>query len=1033
MKLSETSIRRPVLASMFSAALVLFGVIGYTRLSVRELPDIDPPIISVSTTLPGANAQVVETAVTDVLEEELSTIQGLRTLSSSSSEENSQITLEFNLDRPVDVAAQDVRDKVSRVRGRLPVDVLEPVIAKQSADAQPFFWLALSSDNYDLMQLSDVADRLVKARLQSLAGVGSAGIFGERRYSMRVWVKPDALSARGLTVQDVENAIVSRNVEIPAGRIESTRREFSVRSLGELKTPREFGELAVASQGTQLVKLKDVARVELGPEDDRSIFRYNGSPAVAIGVVRQSKANLLDVARNIREALPSIQQTLPPGVKLQTAWDGSVFVTHSINDARLTLLIAAILVVLIIFVFLRNVRATIIPGLAIPASIVATFAIMYFLGFSINNFTLLALTIAIGIVVDDAIIVLENAFRHQEELHEAPEQAAMNGTNEIGFAVIATTIALVAVFTPLGFLRGTAGRLLSEFGIAVAGAVVISGFVALTLTPMLCAKILRMSHSHGELFQMFDRGFNALAERYAGLLRRAVDHRAVVLGGTLVVVALSVFVFLMFPPTRLQNELIPDDDRGFFLVVVRGPEGASLPYTDGYVRQVEQIIGKTPDVNGYFTIVGGFAGGVNSGFIGVILKDFGERHTTVQQMIGGLFPQLMGISGVLAFPYAPGAIGFSQPIQYVVQNPDFAKLAEIMGPFVGRASQVKGLANVQTDLFVNKPELRVTFDRDRAEDLGVPVRDVASALQTFLGGRRVSTFTRNDKLYYVMVQLDHKDRETPSDMRGIYLRGKSGQLVQLDALANVQEGVGARQINHFNRVPAFTLSASLLPGLAQGEALDSLDGVARQVLPPGSTTALAGESREFRESAGALYFAFGVALLVVFMVLASQFESLVHPWTVLLAVPLAITGALATLKLAAILHRSGATINLYSEIGMILLIGLVSKNSILLVEYTNQLKARGLDTVSAVLEAGRIRLRPILMTSVATIMGAVPVAWGVGAGSAARKPLGYAIVGGVFFSTALTLFVVPVAYILLDRLTARKPSGVRVTQPVEAD
>ncbi|PYP00578.1 MAG: multidrug transporter AcrB, partial [Gemmatimonadetes bacterium] len=479
-----------MLASMISAALVLFGVIGYTRLSVRELPDIDPPIISVSTTLPGANAQVVETAVTDVLEEELSTIQGLRTLSSSSSEENSQITLEFNLDRPVDVAAQDVRDKVSRVRGRLPVDVLEPVIAKQSADAQPFFWLALSSDNYDLMQLSDVADRLVKARLQSLPGVGSAGIFGERRYSMRVWVQPDALSARGLTVQDVENAIVSRNVEIPAGRIESTRREFSVRSLGELKTPREFGELAVASQGTQLVKLKDVARVELGPEDDRSIFRYNGSPSVAIGVVRQSKANLIDVARNIREALPSIQQTLPSGVRLQAAYDGSQFVTHSINDARLTLLIAAILVVLIIFVFLRNLRATVIPGLAIPASIVATFAIMYFLGFSINNFTLLALTIAIGIVVDDAIIVLENAFRHQEELHEAPELAATNGTNEIGFAVIATTIALVAVFTPLGFLRGTAGRLLSEFGIAVAGAVVISGFVALTLTPMLCAKIL---------------------------------------------------------------------------------------------------------------------------------------------------------------------------------------------------------------------------------------------------------------------------------------------------------------------------------------------------------------------------------------------------------------------------------------------------------------------------------------------------------------------------------------------------------------
>jgi len=781
-----------------------------------------------------------------------------------------------------------------------------------------------------------------------------------------------------------------------------------------------------------------VARVELGPEDDRSIFRYNGSPSVAIGVVRQSKANLIDVARNIREELPAIQQSLPLGVKLQSAYDGSVFVTHSINDARLTLLIAAILVVLIIFVFLRNVRATIIPGLAIPASIIATFAIMYFLGFSINNFTLLALTIAIGIVVDDAIIVLENAFRHQEELHENPEQAAVNGTNEIGFAVIATTIALVAVFTPLAFLTGTAGRLLSEFGIAVAGAVVISGFVALTLTPMLCAKILRMQHQHGKVFQMFESGFNALSERYAGLLRRAITHRTAVLGGTLVVVVVSVFLFLIFPPTRLQNELIPSDDRGFFLVVVRGPEGASLDYTDGYVRRVEDIISKTPGVNGYFTIVGGFAGGVNSAFVGVIMKDWSERNATVEQTVTALFPQVyFGIPGVQAFPFAPGAIGFAQPIQYVVQNPNFTKLTEIMGPFVGRVQQVKGLANVQTDLFVNKPELRVTFDRDRAEDLGVPVRDVASALQTFLGGRRVSTFTRNDKLYYVMVQLDPKDRATPSDMGGIYLRGRGGQLVQLDALAHVQEGVGARQINHFNRIPSFTLSASLMPGLAQGEALDSIDAVARQLLPPGTTTALAGESREYKESGSAIYFAFVVALIVVFMVLASQFESLLHPWTVLLAVPLAVTGALATLKLAAILHRSGATMNLYSQIGMILLIGLVCKNSILLVEYTNQLREKGLDTVAAVLEAGRIRLRPILMTSVATIMGAVPVAWGVGAGSAARKPLGYAIVGGVFFSTVLTLFVVPVAYVmfdaLLERVRARRGLLVPLPKASEGD
>lgn len=1036
MKLSDTAIRRPVLAAMMSIALVLFGVIGYTRLSVRELPDIDPPIISVSTVLPGANAQVVETAVTDVLEEELSTIQGLRTLSSSSSEQTSNITLEFNLDRPVDVAAQDVRDKVSRVRGRLPVDVLEPVIAKQSADAQPFFWLALSSQNYDLMQLSDVADRLVKAPLQTLPGVGSAAIFGERRYAMRVWPQPEQLSARGLTVQDVENAIVARNVEIPAGRIESTRREFSVRSLGELKTPQEFGELVVTSQGGPLVKLKDIARVELGPEDDRSIFRYNSSPSVAIGVVRQSKANLIQVAQRIRNALPAIQRTLPTGVKLQIAFDGSVFVTHSINDARFTLFIAAILVVLIIFVFLRNLRATIIPGLAIPASIITVFAILYFLGFSINNFTLLALTIAIGIVVDDAIIVLENAYRHQEELHEDPEKAAMSGTAEIGFAVIATTIALVAVFTPLAFLQGSTGRLFNEFGIAMAGAVIISGFVALTLTPMLCAKILRVSHEHGEVFKIFERGFNAIADRYASLLRSALRHRLVVVSG----MGLSILLALVLY-TRLQHELLPEDDRGFFLVSVTGPEGASLDYTDGYVRQIEQILGKTPDVNGYFTIIGGFAGGVNSAFIGVILKDWSERHTTVQQMVGGLFPQLFGIAGVQAFPFAPGALGFSQPIQFVVQDPDFTRLGKTNDTFLTRARGIKGLNGVRTDLYVNKPELRVTFDRDRAEDLGVPVRDVAAALQTFLGGRRVSTFTRNDKLYYVMVQLDPNRRATPSDMSGIYLRGNGGQLVQLAALAKVEEGVGARQINHFNRVPAFTLTASNVPPLAQGAALDSLDALARQVLPPGSTTALAGDSREFRESGGALYFAFGVALLVVFMVLASQFESLVHPFTVLLAVPLAVTGALATLwvvallgstKLGALLHLSGGTLNLYSQIGMILLIGLVTKNSILLVEYSNQLKARGMDTMSAVIEAGRIRLRPILMTSVATIMGALPVAYGLGAGSASRKPLGYAIVGGIFFSTALTLFVVPVAYTLLDQLRARRAQDVKTLEPLEA-
>jgi len=1021
MKLSDVSIQRPVLASMISLALVLFGVIGYTRLSVREFPDIDPPIISVTTVLPGANPRVVESAVTDRLEEELSTTPGLRTLTSSSAEQVSNITLEFTLDRPVEEAAQDVRDRVSRVRGFLPEDILEPVIAKQEADANPFFWLALRGQNYDLLQLSDIGDRLVKARLQSLPGVGRAGIFGERRFSMRVWLSAPELAARGITVQDIEAAIRARNVEIPAGRIESERREFTVRSLGELKTPEEFAELTIASQSGQLTKLKDLGRVELGPEEERSYLRYKGAPAVAIGVIRQSKANLIEVAEAIRAELPAIQRNLPPGVELIEAFDQSTFVTRSIKEAQGTLLLAGALVVVIIFIFLRNLRATIIPGLAIPTSIVATFAVMYFLGFSINNFTLLALTLAIGIVVDDAIIVLENAYRHQEELGKSPEAAATDATREIAFAVIATTITLIAVFTPLAFLKGSTGRLFNEFGIAVAGSVAISGFVALTLTPMLCAKILRVQRQHGRLFQLFENGFLALANRYERALGWAVRRRWIVVGTS---AAVALFAVVLF--RSLKRELIPEEDRGYFVTFILGPEGASLEYTNEYQRRVEEIIGRTKDVEGYFSIVGGFVP-VSQGIIFTMLKDWDQRDRKAQDVIGEVQPQFFGIPGIMAFANNPPAIGFGSPVNFVVQDPDFDRLMASLDTMVKRARQIPGLININTDLRVNKPELTVEFDRDRAEDLGVPVRDVAGTLQTLLGGRRVSTFTRNNKLYDVIVRLFPEERATPGDIPGLYVRGRDGQLVQLDALASVKEGVGPQRLIHFNRVRSFTLSANLAPGFTLGEALDSLDALAAEVLPEGATTALAGESRELQESGASLYFAFGLALVVVFMVLASQFESLVHPFTVLLAVPLAVTGALLTL----LVFKS--TINLYSQIGMILLIGLVTKNSILLVEFANQLKDRGLDTVAAVLESGRVRLRPIVMTSVSTIMGAMPIAFGLGAGSMSRKPLGYAIIGGILFSTVLTLFLVPVAYVLLDRLRERMARRAPALRPVEAE
>ncbi len=1025
MKISDISIRRPVFASMVSLALVLFGAIGYTRLSVREYPDVDPPIVSVTTVLPGANPQVVESAVTDILEEELSTVEGLRTLTSASQEQVSNITLEFNLDRDVEAAAQDVRDKVSRVRDRLPEDVDEPVVAKQEADANPFFWLALSGENYDLLQLSDIGDRLVKSRLQTLPGVGQARIFGERRFSMRVWLSASELAARSLTVQDVEDAIRTRNVEIPGGRIESERREFTVRSLGELKTPAEFAELVVSNRSGQLVKLKDLARVELGAEDERSVLRFNQRPAVAIGVIRQSKANIIQVADAIHRELPAIQRSLPAGVRIDAAFDQSVYVKRSILEAQHTLLIAGGLVVIIIFLFLRNLRATIIPGLAIPASIVATFMVMYFFGFSINNLTLLALTLAIGIVVDDAIIVLENAYRHQEELGEDPETAAREGTREIGFAVVATTICLIAVFTPLAFLKGSTGRLFNEFGIAVAGSVAVSGLVALTLTPMLCAQILRVPQSHGRVYRSLERGFDAMSTGYAWLLDRALHVRwAVVLGALALLVGAGV-VF-----KALKREFIPPEDRGWFISFLIAPEGSSLGYTDSYQQQAEAVLAKTEGIESFFSVVN-IGDGVSRGIIFVNLDDWSKRTRKVGEIVGEVQGQFFGIPGVFAFANNPPAFGWGSPVQYVVQHSDFTALAKAADTLTARARGIKGLLNVDTDLRVNKPELTVSFDRDRAEDLGVPVRNVAATLQTMLGGREVSTFTRANKLYDVIVQLSPEARATPSDMTGLYVRGRDDELIKLDAVANITEGVGPRELNHFNRVRSFTLTASLAPGFTLGEALDSLNRVAAEVLPRGSTTALAGESRELEESGGALYFAFVLALVVVFMVLASQFESLVHPFTVLLAVPLAVTGALVTLLIA------GSTINLYSQIGMILLIGLVTKNSILLVEYANQLKERGLDTLGAVREAGRIRLRPILMTSVSTIMGALPIALGLGAGAASRRPLGYAIVGGVLVSTILTLFLVPVVYVLFDRARerahARRPALAPSPAAAEAE
>ncbi len=1009
---------------MMSLALVLFGVLAYQRLPIRELPDIDAPIISVSTSLRGANPRVMESAVTDILEEELSSVEGLRTLTSTSREQRSNITLEFNVDHDIDVAAQDVRDKVSRVRGRLPLDIEEPVVAKQDADAQSFFYLSLTSASHDLLTLSDLADRIVKQRIQTVPGVARANIFGERRFAMRVWLDADALAARGLTVQDVATAVRTRNIEVPAGRIESTQREFTVRSLGELRTAGEFADLVVDNTDGVLVRLGDVANVELGSEDQRSAIRSDGRQAIGVGIVRQSTANILDVSNAIRAAVPEIRAALPPGVELDIGFDQSIFVTDSIRKAQSTLFEAFVLVVVIIFLFLRNLRATLIPAFAIPASIMAAFAVMQVMGFSINNFTLLALTIAIGIVVDDAIIVLENAYRHQEELGKDPRTAAIDGTREIGFAVIATTASLVAVFVPLAFLQGNTGRLFNEFGIALAGSVVVSGFVALTLTPMLCSRILRVPPTHGRFYRVLENGFNRLADGYTRGLRWSVEHPAAVLGGTALLVVAAVAV-----AATLKREFLPADDRGVIMGNITAPEGSTLAYLDRYQGEFEAIMMAQPEVDNVFSILGR-GGSPNGGFVVTRLKPHDERERTVEEMLQDIRPQLSGITGVMAFASNPPAIGRrGQPIEFIVKHPDYDSLLVGNQRLLELARAMPGLVNVDTDLKVNKPELTVSFDRDRAEDLGVSVGDVASTLQTMLGGTRASTFTRDNKLYDVLMQLDPDKRATPQDMDNLFVRGRDGELVRLDAVASVQEATGPRAVQHYDRVRAFTLSAGVASGHTLGEAIDSLQAATAAHLPAGTTVALGGEARELAESGNELLLAFALAIIVVLMVLASQFESLVHPFTVLVAVPLAVIGSIFTLKLL------GSTINLYSQIGMILLVGLVTKNSILLVEYANQARSRGQEVMDAIIEAGRIRFRPILMTSVATVMGVLPIAIGSGPGATSRRPLGYAIVGGLSFSTVLTLFVVPVVWLQMERLLARRRQRADATaalEPVEA-
>jgi multidrug efflux pump len=1015
MKLSQISIQRPVLATVMSLAIVLFGIISFTQLPVREYPDIDPPIISVVSLYRGASSSVVETEITDILEEQFATLEGVKTITSSSREGGSVITIEFELDIDVNEAANDVRDRVSRIRGTLPQEIEDPIISKVDANAQAIVWLALSSQTHSTLELSDFADRILKERIQRLPGVGSVIIGGERRYAMRVWLDPLQMAAHRLTTYDIEAALRSENAEIPGGRVEGTQREFAVRTRGELSKPEEFGAIIVSQKGNNIVRLRDVADVKVGAEDERTKARWNGQPAVGLGIVKQSKASTVDVAEEIHSSLVELSGLLPAGMKLEVAYDSSEFIVESISEVQQTLIIALVLVVLVVLAFLKSFRATVIPTLAIPISIIGALAAVYFAGFTINILTLLGFVLAIGLVVDDAIIVLENIYRHME-MGKSRLQAAIDGSKEIGFAIISTTIALVAVFVPLAFLSGNVGRLFNEFGVAVAVAVLISGFVALTLTPMISSVFLKPLHGAGKGWasRSFDAFFENLNKLYDRLLRGALNHRILMITGSVVVLLLGYVLFRLLP-----SELVPTEDRGVGFGIVIAPEGATLEYTDTYVRQIEEILLPLPEREGLFTATGlgfGGPGAVTNSFMFLNLKSRGDRDKSQQQIIQELFPRLLAIPGVLAFVINPPSLGAdfgSNPVEYVLQGDNYEELNEAVNIMMGEASQLGYLINLDTDLRLNKPQLDIHIDRERASGLGVSVVDIGSTLETFLGGRHVTDFKRGTKQYDVVLQVKPEARSTPDAIQNLYIRSNGG-LVQLANVVKVENTVAPKELNHYNRVRSATISAGLVPGVTLGQALDDLDRIAQQKLPGGVKREYAGQSLEYKSSSSALYFMFLLALLFIFLVLSAQFESFIHPFTILLSVPLAVFGALLTLFVF------GESLNIYSQIGLIMLIGLVTKNAILIVEFANKQQEQGLNLIEAIVEAAKIRLRPILMTSFATIFGILPIAIGLGAGAESRRPLGLVVVGGMLFSTFLTLVIVPVVYTLLARFTKVK-------------
>ncbi len=1040
----EPFIRRPVMTVMLNAALFLFGAVGLSRLPVRELPDIDPPIVNVLTVYPGAGAEVVESEVTEPLEEQLGGLDGIRLLTSQSREQVSNISIEFITGRDLDVCAQDVRDRVSRARGQLPRDIEEPVIAKQDSGARPILWVSFLNEALSIEELTQVVEDRVKDRVQAIDGVSSVIVAGAKEEAARIWIDPLRLAAHDLTITEVEQVLRSENLELPGGRIEGPDRELNVLTRGQFDRAEPFNDLVLRRDGTRTVRLADVGRAETGVEDERAIARFTSRPAVGLGVVRQSRANTVDVSRGVRQVMDELRGSLPPGTLVTVAYDESIYVARAVRDVWITLGQAFLLVVLVIFVFLRNVRSTLVPVLAVPIALMTTFGVLNALGFSINILTLLALLLAIGIVVDDSIVVLENITRHIEE-GQPPFRAALMAMREISFAVIVTTVTLVSIFLPLIFVGGLTGRLLLEFAVALSVAVCVSTVVALTLAPMVGARVLRAvpASEHGRLYRFTERRLERLNTRYAQALDWSLRHRLALVLLALGSLALSAYFFL-----QLDREFLPEEDKGRILVLSISPQGSTPAYTDRMMRQLESIVAETPAVDAYFTAVAlPFAGPGDPtlGFMFVRLRD--EGRPNVRDIVGG--PGGMAVrfitesEGSIAFPILSKAVDvdFGQPVQLVLSTPDLLDLERLSQTVLQRLRQEGFLSNLRSSFEINKPELRVEIDRERAAALGVSVADISRSLQFLFTPYVVSRISRDGQQYDVIVQLSGDDRSAPADLDRIAVRGAAGRLVPLSNLVTTSVVAGPGTIERFRRGRSATLEATPV-GITLGTAVDRTEALLAEILPPGASFDWKGEARNLKESSRDLYWFLLMAVVVVYMVLGAQFESFLHPLVVMMALPLAFVGAFGLLyglswvnvlgqglfgwanyapdppAVATLLSRivpriPSMNMNIFSQVGLILLVALVCKNSILIVEFANQLREQGLDAREAVFRAAQRRFRPILMTSLSTIAGILPVAIGFGGSAESRRPLGVVAVGGMLSSTLLTLLVIPVIYTLL--------------------